>query len=196
MKYYILIPFSIFLFCSINKEIGKKQKTEVVNDFFQKNPDYMSDGFDFPIGKPNAVGYVNVQGFKSSRGHLGEDWNNAHREDMGDPVFAASNGIVSFAEYAGSGWGNVLIITHKLPNGQLIETLYGHLEKMRAFQGMKVKRGENIGTIGDADGAYWPHLHFEIRNDINLSVGPGYSSNTNGYLDPTKFINQNRKLQK
>ena len=32
----------------------------------------MSDGFDFPIGKPNAVGYVNVQGFKSSRGHLGK----------------------------------------------------------------------------------------------------------------------------
>lgn len=196
MKVYLIATVLLFFFCSFNKSLVKKPKSEFLNEFFEKNPGLTSDGFDFPIGKPNASGYVNVQGFKSSRGHLGEDWNNASREDMGDPVFAASNGVVSYADYAGSGWGNVLIIAHRLPNGQFIETLYGHLEKMRAFQGMKITRGENIGTIGDADGAYWPHLHFEIRNDINLSVGPGYSRNTNGYLDPTRFINQNRKLGK
>ncbi len=195
MQYYKIALVILALSCSVKKDSVKSPKSEILNHFFNTNPEFISDGFDFSVGKPNASGYVNVQVFQSSRGHLGEDWNNAAREDMGDSVFAASNGVVSFADYAGSGWGNVLIITHKLPDGRFIETLYGHLEKMRAYPGMKVKRGDNIGTIGDADGAYWPHLHFELRNNINLSVGPGYSRDTNGYLNPTRFIKENRKLK-
>lgn len=100
MKVYLIAPILLFFFCSFDKSLVKKSKSEVLNEFFDKNLSFISDGFDFPIGKPNASSYVNVQGFKSSRGHLGEDWNNASREDMGDPVFAASNGVVSYADYS------------------------------------------------------------------------------------------------
>ena len=152
IKYSFL--FAIILISCISEQGGsRKNKSELLENFFQKNPNYISDGFDFPIGKPNATGYYNAQEFQSSKGHLGEDWNNATREDMGDPVFAASNGIVTYASYVSIGWGNVVIISHKLPEGIFVETLYGHLEKVRVYEGNFIHRGDNIGTIGDADGA-------------------------------------------
>ena len=33
----------------------------------------LADGFDFPVGKPNADGYRISRGF-TPHGHLGEDW--------------------------------------------------------------------------------------------------------------------------
>ncbi|MBP7281488.1 MAG: M23 family metallopeptidase [Leptospiraceae bacterium] len=192
IKYSFL--FAIILISCISEQGGsRKNKSELLENFFQKNPNYISDGFDFPIGKPNATGYYNAQEFQSSKGHLGEDWNNATREDMGDPVFAASNGIVTYASYVSIGWGNVVIISHKLPEGIFVETLYGHLEKVRVYEGNFIHRGDNIGTIGDADGAYSPHLHFELRDDLTLSVGHGYGD-SKGYLHPTRFIKANRKF--
>ena len=38
----------------------------------------------------------------------------------------------------------------------------------------------------------YAYLHFEIRDDIELPIGGGYSGDTKGYLDPTKFIKENR----
>lgn len=60
--------------------------------------------------------------------------------------------------------------------------------------GDQVSRGEQIGTIGDADGFYpnAAHLHFEMR--WNESLGPtannGYScpNEQGGTFDPTDFI--------
>lgn len=62
-------------------------------------------------------------------------------------------------------------------------------------QNQPVKKGLQIGTIGNADGAYYAHLHLEIRDSVGMPLGGGYSSNTTGFLDPTKFIKSNRKIQ-
>jgi len=58
--------------------------------------------------------------------------------------------------------------------------------------GQFVKKGDKIGTIGNVDGTYYAHLHFEIRDDIELPVGGGYSDDIKGYLNPTTFIKANR----
>jgi hypothetical protein len=34
----------------------------------------------------------------------------------------------------------------------------------------------------------YAHLHFELRDEILMPLGGGYSTNTEGFLDPTKFI--------
>jgi murein DD-endopeptidase MepM/ murein hydrolase activator NlpD len=60
--------------------------------------------------------------------------------------------------------------------------------------GEGIRKGAKLGTIGNAGGIYWAHLHLEIRNEIGLELGGGYSSNKSGYLDPTKFIEGNRKV--
>lgn len=155
-----------------------------------------SDGFDFPVGKPNAKGYYNAQGFGKNN-HLGDDWNgvNGGNTDFGDAVYATSAGkVVESSQFFG-GWGKVIIVQHKYSKAgktNYYESLYGHLDSMLVKKDEIVTRGKKIGTIGNAEGIYLAHLHFEIRDSIGMPIGPGYSSVTAGYLDPTKFIKANR----
>jgi murein DD-endopeptidase MepM/ murein hydrolase activator NlpD len=55
-----------------------------------------------------------------------------------------------------------------------------------------VKRGEQIATVGNANGRYWAHLHFEMREFITPFIGPGYREDTRGWLNPSEFIRQHR----
>ncbi len=156
------------------------------------------DGFDFPVGPPDAKRYYNAQGFGENL-HLGDDWNGigGGDTDLGDPVFAIAGGKVKFAADNGAGWGNVLVIQHNigtLTEPKFVESLYAHLDTMIATPGQTVQRGQQIGTIGDAHGAYAAHLHFEIREDTLLPIGGGYSEETEGYLNPTLFIKTHRKM--
>jgi murein DD-endopeptidase MepM/ murein hydrolase activator NlpD len=169
-------------------------KEEIYSNFFIQNPSYISDGFDFPVGKPNGIGYSDAQPF-TVNSHLGEDWIKNGRNDMGSPIFASSHGLVVFADDIQSGWGSIVRVIHLTPGGKFYETVYAHLQKIRVNVGDKVKKGDMLGTMGDANGAYWVHLHFELRDDIFMSIGPGYAKNTEGYLNPKEFIKKNRKLK-
>lgn len=161
---------------------------------FVENPTFMADKFDFPVGKPDAKGYYKALSFGESN-HLGDDWNatTGGNSDLGHPIYSIGNGYVSFAEDVGGGWGNVIKIVHHWPNGAEYESLYAHCDTMAVTTGDWVKRGEHIGTIGNAHGIYYAHLHLEIRDTVDMPIGGGYSSYTEGYLDPTEFINANRK---
>jgi murein DD-endopeptidase MepM/ murein hydrolase activator NlpD len=147
------------------------------------------DGFDFPVGKPDAVGYYDAQPFGVTR-HLGNDWNgNGGRDtDLGDPVYAAATGIVISAVDVGFDWGNVVRIAH----GCGIETLYAHLGAIETHAGALVQRGDRIGVIGKIPGSTGAHLHFEMR-DRPLPLGGGYADEIPpGYLDPTAYIKTHR----
>jgi len=160
---------------------------------FEYDLSYIADSFDFPVGKPNAHGYYNAQKFQENR-HLGDDWNavTGGNSDLGDPIYAIANGYIKLAQNYGGGWGNVIRIIHKMPNGQMVESLYAHCDTIFVKEQQWVTKGTTIGTIGNADGQYLAHLHFEIRDDLTLPIGPGYADITKGYLNPTKFINAHR----
>lgn len=156
----------------------------------------MADGFDFPVGAPHGRGYYDAQPFKKNH-HLGEDWNGngGGNTDLGDPVFSIANGVVVFAEDLGGGWGNTVRIVHAYRDGnevEQVESFYAHLDRIDVREGERVRRGEPIGTIGDADGSYIAHLHFELREQVGLPHGPGYSRDTEGWLDPSAFIRSHR----
>ncbi|WP_298903920.1 M23 family metallopeptidase [uncultured Psychroserpens sp.] len=169
-----------------------EQKTDYLK-LLTDNPDYSSDGFDFPIGKPNARGYYNAQKFQEND-HLGDDWNGVGggNTDLGDPIYAIANGYISEVKDYEGGWGNVVRIVH-LHNNTLYESLYAHCDTMVVKANNFIKKGEQIATIGNCNGNYYAHLHLELRDAVGLSIGGGYSSDTTGYLDPTAFINKNRK---
>jgi murein DD-endopeptidase MepM/ murein hydrolase activator NlpD len=161
-------------------------------------PIFPADGFDFPVGPPDAKKYYNAQGFQKNN-HLGEDWNGVGggNTDKGDPVHAVAHGRVIEAADAGPGWGNVVRIRHNIgteERPQFIESLYAHLDQMKVKEGDDVRRGQSIGTIGDAHGAYWAHLHLEMRWKADMPLGGGYSTDTTGFLVPTTFIRSHRKL--
>lgn len=154
----------------------------------------MVKGFDFPVGKPDAKGYYNAQKF-GKNSHLGDDWNatTGGNTDLGDPIYAISNGYVSFAENIGGGWGNVIRVVHYINRKEQVESLYAHCFKVDVKEGDYVQKGDLIGTIGNNDGQYLAHLHLELRSEVGLPIGGGYSSDTEGYLNPTAFIKDNRE---
>lgn len=166
-------------------------------------PKTIADRFAYPIGAAGTItpakdkkdDWYNAQDFTVNR-HLGEDWNknSGGNTDCGAPVFAAANGTIVYAENAGIGWGNVVIIEHKLPDGKKIQTLYGHLRKILKTSG-EVRMREQIGEVGNADGRYLCHLHFELRTEscpMWNQAGAGYSAENKGWLDPSDFIDKNR----
>lgn len=159
----------------------------------------VADGFDFPVGKPDAHGYHKARGF-TPFGHLGEDWDGdgGGDTDLGDPVYSIGNGIVVFAADVFLGWGNVVIVRHSyVENGQpaCVDSLYGHLDKILVKPGDVVVRGQNIGTVGTAHGIYPAHLHFEIRKNLRIGMNrSAFAPDFTNYYDPTQFIAQHRKL--
>lgn len=157
--------------------------------------EFLVDGFDFPVGKPDGKGYYNAQPFGVNF-HLGDDWNGlgGGNTDFGDSIFAIASGCVRLSADVGGGWGKVLTMLHCMPDSQFYLSLYGHCDQLLVAQGDWVEKGEVIGTIGNAGGQYYAHLHLEIRTDTSLSIGPGYAKHTEGYVNPTTFIKKNRHL--
>lgn len=165
----------------------------------------LADGFDFPVGKPNGDGYYKARGLRLREPrHYGEDWNGraGGDKDLGDPVYAIADGIVTLAANVRTGWGNVVLTRHAYrdpSSGQVkyIDTLNGHLDRIMVKQGQLIKRGQQIGTIGSNFGMYPAHLHFEIRPDISIGMYRNdVPADMNHWADPTQFINQYRKLNR
>ena len=101
---------------------------------------------------------------------------------------------MSSAEDYRGGWGNVIRIIYYLPDGTSVEGLYAHCDTILVEPQTWVSIGDQIGTIGTAHGQYSAHLHFEIRDEIHKPLGGGYSRETEGYIDPTAFIESHRSL--
>jgi murein DD-endopeptidase MepM/ murein hydrolase activator NlpD len=159
----------------------------------------IADGFDFPVGKPEAEGYYKARGFRPG-GHVGEDWDGVRGgdTDLKDPIFSVGDGIVVFARDVHLGWGNVVIVRHAYrENGNVkyVDALYGHLNTMLVSRGQRVSRGQQIATMGTAHGQYDAHLHFEIRKNLEIGMSRSkFERNFNNYYDPTQFINSHRHL--
>ncbi|MFN2623366.1 MAG: peptidoglycan DD-metalloendopeptidase family protein [Chthoniobacterales bacterium] len=159
----------------------------------------IADGFDFPVGKPEAEGYYKARGFRSG-GHVGEDWDGIRGgdTDLGDPIYSVGDGIVVFARDVHLGWGNVVIVRHAYREGgnvKYVDALYGHLQKMFVGRGQRVSRGQQIATMGTAHGQYDAHLHFEIRKNLEIGMSRSkFDKSFSNYYDPTQFINSHRHL--
>ena len=160
----------------------------------------LADGFDYPVGKPEARGYHKARGFYPN-GHLGEDWNGdgGGDTDLNDPIYSTARGVVVFSDNVHMGWGNMIIIRHAYRESDgrisMVDSLYGHLEQRKANVGEIVERGQLIGLMGGNSGMYPVHLHFEIHK--NLTMGPnrtGFAHDYSNYYSPTPFINAHRQL--
>jgi hypothetical protein len=155
--------------------------------------------FDAPMGSPHGALTYNAQPFRITR-HLGDDLNGigGQNSDLGDPVYAAGTGRVIFAGKPGTGWGNMIILAHRVPDleqpglEQTVQTVYAHLEEVRVAFGQIVHRGDVIGTVGTAEGLYLAHLHFEVRDGPYINPSVGYADAPLNRLSPERFLLQRR----
>lgn len=205
--HFILITLFITTLSCINNasndpSVKVEEETKIfssedsLRNMFKEHPEYISTSFDFPVGKPDAKGYYNAQPFGKNY-HLGDDWNGVGggNTDKGDPVYSIAPGYVSKAINYFGGWGKVVTVVHGYMKGDslvLKESLYAHLDTMIVHKGDWITKGQEVGKIGTADGIYLAHLHLEIRQEPGMQLGPGYSSDPKGYLDPTMFIKKHR----
>ncbi len=103
--------------------------------------------------------------YKVPKYHAGLDF----AAPLGTPIYATADGIVTDAGYNDGGYGNRVVINH----GFGYETLYGHMYRVKARVGQRVKRGEVIGYVGSTGKSTGPHCHYEVHRNGN-PVDPVY----------------------
>lgn len=169
---------------------------------------------------PPVSGLIHLTGtcgeLRSDHYHGGADIDGR----TGNPVFAAADGFIDRIKVQESGYGNVLYIKH--PNGYT--TVYAHLDRfsseiqqyVKAYQysqerfsvelqppdvKFRVKKGQEIGKLGNSGGSSGSHLHFEIRNAAGKTCNPllfGLPVNDNVAPDlrdmKVYFLTENREV--
>jgi len=80
------------------------------------------------------------------------------------PIMA---GVVAYAGWDRSGYGNLVVLQHK--NG--IDSYYAHLSKIEVKTGQSVDTNIEIGKMGATGHATGPHLHLEIHQN-GASINP------------------------
>lgn len=105
-----------------------------------------------------------IEGFSASNKGIDIQGN------LGEPIVAAADGKVEFADNGGRGLGNLVILSHD--DGFL--TAYAHNQSLLVKAGARVKKGTKIATMGQSE-AVSPRLHFEVRRNGTA-------------LDPLKYL--------
>lgn len=84
----------------------------------------------------------------------------------GTAIQATGDGVVERVEKKSTGYGHNIIINH----GHGYKTLYGHMSRFDVKRGDKVKKGQQIGLVGNTGSSTAPHCHYEVHykgNKVN-----------------------------
>jgi murein DD-endopeptidase MepM/ murein hydrolase activator NlpD len=97
---------------------------------------------------------------------FGERWGRLHAgidfgAPTGAPVGAAGRGTVVSAGWNSGGYGNLVVIRHRLG----FESWYAHLSSVSVSAGQGVSGRTRIGAVGSTGASTGPHLHFEVRRN-------------------------------
>ncbi len=85
---------------------------------------------------------------------------------LGTPVKPIMNGVVAYAGWDKSGYGNLVVLQHI--NG--IDSYYAHLSKIEVVTGQLVNTETIIGKMGATGRSTGVHLHLEIhQNGVSLN---------------------------
>jgi peptidoglycan hydrolase-like protein with peptidoglycan-binding domain len=94
---------------------------------------------------------------KGGRTHTGIDFPVA----AGTRVGAAGVGVTEFAGWNTGGYGNLVVVRHRLG----YTTWYAHLSSITTWVGESVTGGTRLGYVGSTGHSTGPHLHFELRRN-------------------------------
>lgn len=107
-------------------------------------PGFISSGFG-----PRADPFTGARSH-----HFGVDFD----ANIGDPVKAAADGIVSFAGWK-QGYGHTVVLDH----GDGYQTLYAHNQRNLVQEGDVVRAGQQLAKVGSSGRSTGSHLHFEVH---------------------------------
>jgi murein DD-endopeptidase MepM/ murein hydrolase activator NlpD len=78
----------------------------------------------------------------------------------GKAIHATADGVVVKAGRLGE-LGNAVVVSH----GYGLSTRYGHMSRIAARPGQRVRRGDVIGYVGNTGRSTGYHLHYEVHKD-------------------------------
>ncbi len=125
--------------------------------------------FGYPI--KTGSGKLVIRNDSMGEGDFGAKRNNGRFHagvdilaSIGAPVYASKSGVAFFGNVP-TGYGKYVMIYH--PDGS--QTIYGHLYDWNGRVTRNVRKGVQVGFVGNTGNAanrrIQPHLHFEIRRD-------------------------------
>lgn len=131
--------------------------------------------------------------------HTGADLNlnfpffdaNAHSS-----VVAIGDGKVIYAQRFPNprAWGNIIVIDHDIVDGKPLLSRYAHVENIMVAVGDSVSAGTPIADVGNGDGLFPYHLHFDISQTDKLCKSPGDWPGSNqasvlaNYTNPQEWL--------
>ena len=130
--------------------VGTKQPVTLSAEDIEKAGDYV-----FPLSGQSC--YISSDfGYREFDGsfHNGTDY----AADEGTEVYCAADGVVTFAGWDDTGYGNYVVVTHE--NGY--KTGYAHLSSIYAEEGKKISAGDIIGGVGSTGYSTGNHLHLNV----------------------------------
>lgn len=146
--------------------------------------DYFRNPLDIPLVLSGTFGEL-----RSSHFHAGLDIKTQQRQGL--KIYTAAEGYISRIKISHFGYGKAIYITH--PNGYT--TVYGHLKRFskrledyikqcqydkESFEvevfphseELLIKADEVIAYSGNTGSSGGPHLHFEIRDNLERPMNP------------------------
>jgi len=120
--------------------------------------DFFKNKFILPLNNAIITGVYGSQRILNGKPrwpHYGIDF----AGDLGTPIKAMADGIVTLAENDLYFTGATLIFDH----GHGISTLYMHLDKIFVEKNDIVKQGDIIGTVGSSGRSTGPHLDIRLN---------------------------------
>lgn len=125
--------------------------------------------------------------------------------DWHKPIRAIMDGAVVYAGVGGGSWGHIVDIRHDLANGTYVVSRFGHVESTLVKTGDKVTCGQQVASVGNADGWYGTtgaHLHWNISapddpimiNTPNEWCGANRQCVLDHYIDPIAFVVGKKKV--
>ena len=97
--------------------------------------------------------------------------------DVGDPVLAVADGVISYSGVR-SGYGNVVEIDH----GNGYTTRYAHNSRLLLKVGELVRAGQEVAKAGSSGRSTGAHVHFEVWENGRV-------------VNPKQFLSQQSPLQ-
>jgi murein DD-endopeptidase MepM/ murein hydrolase activator NlpD len=113
----------------------------------------------------SGYGYRVDPVYKTIKLHAGLDF----AAPQGTPIYATADGTIKESGFSDGGYGNHVVINH----GYGYETVYGHMVRIKARRGHKIKRGEIIGYVGSTGKSTGPHCHYEVHKN-GQKIDPVY----------------------
>ncbi|HEX3357495.1 MAG TPA: peptidoglycan DD-metalloendopeptidase family protein [Tepidisphaeraceae bacterium] len=155
-----------------------------------------SETYRYPIGDGVSVPGI-AKAFGSGSGYLAQDF----ATPAGKSVFPFMWGTVG-AVGSSSELGNYILVAHRLPDGTMLQSLYGHLSAVSVRVGDAVTTSTKLGLTGMSVQNPTGVLTFQIfqgetSQAIGLNSGTGFSSNNTSFsvgenvytvFNPSNFI--------